>query len=160
MEREETTGQEAKETEAKEAEESATGDQKVDLQAAQSDSRLEILWRLVIFQAKLVVDGARDVVLLPISLVAGIIDFAKGDSANFDAVLRLGRQTEHWINLFGHQRQGTADQLLDPVKERFLEEAGNNQAVQKANHSLDRSLGAVNDALKRDEADKPEPPGN
>ncbi len=65
-------------------------------------------WTLVrdvaVFQVKLVFDGLRDVVLLPISLVAGIVSLVKGGgspSSEFYDLLKVGRRSERWINLFG-----------------------------------------------------------
>jgi hypothetical protein len=65
-------------------------------------------WTLIrdvaVFQIKLLFDGFRDVLLLPISLIAGIISLVGGGAKpgpEFYDVLRIGRRSEHWINLFG-----------------------------------------------------------
>lgn len=59
---------------------------------------------IAVLQVKLIVDGLRDFILVPISLVAGIISlFTAGDSHDneFYRLLRIGRKSERWINLFG-----------------------------------------------------------
>ena len=76
-----------------------------------------------VLQIKLVVDGFRDALLIPISLVAAIIGiFRGGEDADreFREVLKLGRRTERWINLFGYHRPyskshpaGSMDRLIN-----------------------------------------------
>lgn len=59
---------------------------------------------VALLQFKLIVDGLRDFVLVPVSLLAGMISFLRaGDPAGdeFYRLLRLGRRSERWINLFG-----------------------------------------------------------
>jgi len=67
------------------------------------------LWTLIrdiaVLQVKLVVDGLRDLILVPASLVAGIISLSKTKDGvpgtEFYRLIDAGRQSEHWINLFG-----------------------------------------------------------
>ncbi len=66
-------------------------------------SRGELLRDVIIFQIKLIIDGFRDVIIFPISLGAGLIDFILGTQyfhGFFYRVLKAGRQTEEVINLF------------------------------------------------------------
>ena len=66
-------------------------------------------WTLIrdiaVLQVKLVVDGLRDLILVPASLVAGIISLSKtkdGVPGNeFYTLVGVGKQSERWINLFG-----------------------------------------------------------
>jgi hypothetical protein len=74
-------------------------------------------WALIrdiaVLQVKLIVDGLRDLILVPISLVAGIVSLAKsntGYDSEFYDLLRLGKKSERWINLFG-----AADELPEPA---------------------------------------------
>ena len=64
-----------------------------------------LLRDLGVFQVKLIVDGLRDLILVPTSLIAGIISLAKGEGGRpglqFYHLLGFGQQTERWINLFG-----------------------------------------------------------
>lgn len=69
-----------------------------------SAHRFRVFRDVVIFQGKLLVDGLRDVLLSPLSVGAALIDLlVPGDDGGrrFYAVLRFGRRTETWINLFG-----------------------------------------------------------
>lgn len=67
--------------------------------------RGELLHNAVIFQLKLMVDGLRDLVLLPVSLIATLVGLLRGGDEperEFLQVIHVGRQSEEWINLFGN----------------------------------------------------------
>lgn len=69
-----------------------------------NENRWQTLKDVLLFQGKLLADGLRDVVLSPVSILAALIDLVvPGDDKGrrFYAVLRFGRSTEDWINLFG-----------------------------------------------------------
>lgn len=69
-----------------------------------SGHRFGVFRDVVVFQVKLVVDGLRDVFLSPLSIGAALIDLLiPGDDGGkrFYSVVRFGRRTEQWINLFG-----------------------------------------------------------
>ena len=81
-------------------------------------------WMLIrdiaVFQVKLVVDGFRDLLLVPISIGAGVISLFKPGArpgSEFYDLLRVGRRSEHWINLFGaadHAREPNLGEQLFP----------------------------------------------
>ena len=87
-----------------------------------SSEEANVRWTLVrdiaVFQAKLIVDGLRDLVLVPASLVAGIISLLSGEDGQpgtqFYRLLGVGKQSERWINLFGALRNAPPD-LEQPV---------------------------------------------
>lgn len=58
-----------------------------------------------VLQFKLLIDGLRDLVLVPLSLVAGLISLVQSKDGRpgpqFYQLLAWGKQTEVWINLFG-----------------------------------------------------------
>jgi hypothetical protein len=59
----------------------------------------------VVFQLKLMADGFRDLLLLPVSLIAAIIGLLRGGDEperEFNQVIEVGRESEQWINLFGN----------------------------------------------------------
>jgi len=68
---------------------------------------------IAVLQVKLLVDGLRDILLVPASLAAGLVSLfssEQGRPANyFYQLLDLGKQTERWINLFGALRNAPAD---------------------------------------------------
>lgn len=80
-----------------------------------TEKRFPVFRDVIVFQGKLLVDGLRDLVLSPVSLVAALVDLVvPGDDGGkrFYAVVRFGRRTEEWINLFGAADHGNPD--VDP----------------------------------------------
>jgi len=116
-------------------------------------SRLRTLTDLVVFQFKLALDGLRDLLLSPVAIVAAIAGLiAGGDRPDryFREVLRFGLKTERWINLFGeYDGPGTADHLVDPLRNRVMGEAQENPWLNKAGTRLNRQLDQVNSALAK-----------
>ena len=68
---------------------------------------------VAVFQFKLIVDGLRDFILVPISLFAGLLSFVSGKdgkpNSQFYSLLEAGKQSEQWIDLFGALRNAPAD---------------------------------------------------
>ena len=79
----------------------------------ETNVRLDLVRDIAVFQAKLIVDGLRDLMLVPASLIAGIMSLASGSDGKpgtqFYRLLGVGKQSERWINLFGALRNATAD---------------------------------------------------
>lgn len=73
---------------------------------------------VAVFQFKLIVDGLRDLVLVPVSFIAGIVSFLNTRNGvpgtQFYDLLEVGKQSEHWIDLFGAMRNAPLD-LQNPV---------------------------------------------
>lgn len=115
-------------------------------------SRLSLIWSVLVFQLKLVVDGMRDFILVPVSLIAALMGLLTGGSEParyYNQVLAFGRRTERWINLFGRQKGSTSDDLIEPLKERVFRETESNPLFQKASSAMNRSLDQVNEAVKK-----------
>ena len=78
-------------------------DRQDDEAMAGAPSKSELIHDAIEFQVKLLVDGIRDFVLIPVSIGAALISLLKpGDDAGteFYEVVAFGRTTEHKINLF------------------------------------------------------------
>ena len=73
---------------------------------------------VVVFQFKLIVDGIRDFVLVPVALLAGLVSLVSGDNGKpgpqFYQLLDVGKKSEHWIDLFGALRHSPSD-VVDGV---------------------------------------------
>jgi hypothetical protein len=68
-----------------------------------SGQRWRLIRDLTVFQIKLLIDGLKDLVLGPLSLVAGIVDLARGTppaTGLFHGLLRAGAQFDRWVGLF------------------------------------------------------------
>ena len=77
-----------------------------------SGHRKVIIRDLVIFQVKLAIDGLKDVVLLPASLVAALVDLifpGKRPGRFFYLVMRVGESFDHWLSLYGPAVQARAN---------------------------------------------------
>lgn len=82
---------------------------------------------VAVLQAKLIVDGLRDLVLVPASLVAGLISLASGRDGRpgplFYQLLSMGKQSEQWINLFGAMQNAPPDlDLPQPFPDTDMDE--------------------------------------
>ena len=126
-------------------------------------SRSELLWSVLTFQMKLAVDGFRDVILVPISLIAaliGLVSSTERPGRYYQRILHVGRRSEYWINLFGFRHgSGTSDELLTPLQEKLFSQAENSPALRKAgqsvNRSLDKSVASVEQAINRQQKSPP-----
>jgi hypothetical protein len=88
----------------------------------------------LVFQFKLLVDGTRDLLLVPVSLIATVVSLVAGPGKHgldFYSVLRFGKRTEHWIDLFGaaerdeaeDSRPGSLDAIVDELEAQILDGA-------------------------------------
>jgi len=94
--------------------------------------RIRLLRDAATLQIKLMVDGIRDAILIPVSLIAAFVGFLRGGDdpeREFQQVLKLGRKSERWINLFGHhgdlgeeQSTGSIDQILEQAEAAVVEQ--------------------------------------
>jgi hypothetical protein len=103
--------------------------------AADRLPRTIILRDVVVFQVKLFVDGLRDLLLVPVSLIAAVVDVlapGKNTGQHFYEVVRFGRRTERWIGLFSaadhlddrpHEPMpDTIDDIVARVEDRLKEQ--------------------------------------
>jgi hypothetical protein len=76
--------------------------------------RWVILRDLLIFQVKLAMDGAKDIVLMPLAIAAAAFDLllpGRRPGRFLYAVMRLGERYDRWLCLFGAAEK--ADALSD-----------------------------------------------
>jgi hypothetical protein len=112
-------------------------------------------WRLIrdmlVFQLRLGLDALRDLLLSPISLVAGIADLIFGGT-RFYSVLGAGRRTEAWIHLFGEldraeTRDAAPPAAVDAIVERMerliVEQYERGGVTASAKSAIDRGLDAI-----------------
>jgi hypothetical protein len=129
--------------------------------AGVAHSRLSLVLEVFGFQMKLLADGLRDVLLSPLSLIALIAGLCLGGDKPrryFDWLLRFGRRSERWINLFGSENgQSGADDLIRPLQDRVQEEIASRPWLNRAGSELNRQLDQLNAsaAQRRDRANTP-----
>ena len=97
------------------------------LSKRQPTDRWTLMRDIGVMQAKLIVDGLRDLVLVPLSLVAGIYGLVTFDpdkpGSQFYHLLSLGKQSERWINLFGALKNAPPDMAhFEPFPDADMDE--------------------------------------
>jgi len=84
-------------------------------------TRGQLLRQVLVFQFKLAMDGIRDVLLSPISVIAalaGILTNHPDPSRYFNQLLQLGHRSDQWINLFNtHNKDSESSTADDFVRE-------------------------------------------
>ena len=121
------------------------------MKSSKMNPRLSLLRESAIFQIKLLVDGLRDAFLIPVALLATLIGLVRGGKEpdrEFRRVIKAGRRSERWINLFGNQRPlvfgkatGSMDRVLNEVEAIVVESY-------KKGKSAAETRSAVKDALR------------
>ena len=130
------------------------------------------LWVLIrdiaVLQVKLIVDGLRDLVLVPTSLVLGIVSVAKmrngKPGSEFYKLVSIGRQSEQWINLFGAIENappdivettpfgnGDIDELVLRVERFVVDEYKRGGVTAQAKSRIDKALAALQRSRKMDD---------
>ena len=66
-------------------------------------SRWPLVRQGIVFQLKLGLDAVRDILMSPVSIVLIVADIVMGNNhqqSYFNRLMRLGKKSDHWINLF------------------------------------------------------------
>lgn len=118
--------------------------------------RIRLVRRAAVLQLKLLADGFRDAALIPVSLIAALAGFVRGGhdaQREFEQVIRLGRRSERWINLFGHHRPlhrshpaGSIDALIDRVERVVREQVRQGMATHEAGAAIEEALEEIHQA--------------
>ena len=88
----------------------------IDVEAYSVD-RWTLIRDIVVLQFKLVIDGFRDFLLVPVSLVVGLFSVFRGGDrpgVEFYELLQFGRRSERVINLFGAADRLPESEAADP----------------------------------------------
>jgi hypothetical protein len=113
----------------------------------------------VIFQLKLMVDGFRDLVLLPVSLVATIIGLLRGGDEperEFNQIIEVGRESERWINLFGNHSDEdnsnaivSIDSLFTKVEETLKQQYKTGGISERVQAEIEKALKIAQEKAKQ-----------
>ena len=133
--------------------------------------RWTLIRDILVLQLKLVVDGLRDLILVPISLVVGIVSLVKsgsGGGEEFYELLRAGRRSERWINLFGAAERvygpsidderfpaEDIDEMVNRVESFVVDEYSKGGVTRQAKDQLDRALDSLHKLASRKKRDEP-----
>jgi hypothetical protein len=129
-----------------------------------TSKRSELIRNTLVFQLKLMADGFRDLVLLPVSLVATIIGLLRGGDEperEFLQVIEMGRESEEWINLFGNHdvpenshAVASIDALFTKVEKTLKQHYKTAGTSEGAQVEIDEALQAVHDKAMRKQSAK------
>ena len=128
--------------------------------------RWTLIRDIAVLQVKLIVDGLRDLVLVPASLVAGIWSLRGGPvdrpGPQFYQLIGLGKQSELWINLFKAYENappelrkehgfGVAnmDELVDKFESFVVDEYQRGGVTKQAKDRIDQALNAIQRSTSR-----------
>ena len=121
-------------------------------------------WTLIrdaaVLQVKLVVDGLRDLVLVPASLIAALVSLVRSDAGrpgpHFYRLLAMGKRSERAIDLFGAYRNAppeikeesaaagvNIDDLVARVESFVVDEYRRGGVTAQAKKRLDQALDAL-----------------
>ena len=133
---------------------------------------------IAVLQVKLVADGLRDFMLVPASLVVGIVSLFGGEdgrpSPHFYRLLRLGKRSESWINLFGAVEHApkeasevptaddtSIDDLVARLEHFVVDEYRRGGVTSQAKRRIDDALDAIqrNTRKRSGQEDHEPPPG-
>jgi len=129
----------------------------------QSDTNHPPLWTLIrdiaVLQVKLIVDGVRDLILVPASLIAGIVSLAKTKDGQpgteFYRLVSVGSQSERWINLFGALKNAPADLAEElhfgEVESFVVDEYKRGGVTAQARDRLEKAIEAMRRRRNKDE---------
>jgi len=127
-------------------------------------------WTLIrdaaVLQFKLVVDGLRDFLLVPASLIAAVVSLVKTKDGrpgpHFYQLLAYGKQTEQGINLFGAYEHApeeithgdrfsemNIDELVVRVESFVIDEYKRGGMTTHAKEQIDKALNAIQRRSKK-----------
>jgi len=130
----------------------------------QEEQSAPALWTLIrdigVLQVKLIIDGIRDLLLVPASLVVGIVSLAKTQNGKpgqeFYKLISIGKQSEQWINLFGAVDNappeaavpmpfgsGDIDEIVSRVETFVVDEYRRGGVTAQAKARIDKALAAM-----------------
>ena len=120
--------------------------------------RISLIRESATLQLKLIADGFRDALLIPVSLLATLIGLLRGGEdcdREYRRVIKLGRRSERWIDLFGHHRPlnmrhpaGSMDRILEQAEAIVVEQY-------KKGKSAADARDAVRDVIKKETGQEP-----
>jgi|TARA_B100001971_G_scaffold214256_1_gene250721 hypothetical protein len=114
----------------------------------ESDNHWELLRDVLAFQLKLALDGLRDVLLIPVSmitLIVGAIKHPKTPGVYFYRLLHLGRRSDRLIDLFGEHEgeEGSTDSYISKVEAAVVNQYQKGGLVKELTDKTDQMIGKL-----------------
>ncbi len=105
---------------------------KIDRSTEPTLERWQLVWDVVIFQGKLLLDGGRDLLLSPLSIIIAIYSLITGKQTpgqQFYDLMHIGHRTDKWINLFGAAKRAPPSEFSSRFLNSFGDEDTEDQNV-------------------------------
>lgn len=138
-------------------------------ETAKSDSRSEVIYDTLVLQLKLIVDGLRDLMLMPLVLIAslyGLIMHTKNPGRYLYRLLSYGRASEKWIGLFDEAEKDkmapvdvkntSFEELIKKTQTAFESKYINDEKKQKIVAKLNGAIDELNTKINPDKSPKKE----
>ena len=126
-------------------------------EAPERPAHWTLLRDIGVLQVKLIIDGFRDLLLVPASLIAGLISLVNSQNgkpgSEFYELVSVGRQSERWINLFGainnappeirnqnHFSEADIDEIVARMENFVVDEYQRGGVTAQAKARLDKVL--------------------
>jgi hypothetical protein len=122
---------------------------------AAPENRWQFLRDVLVFQIKLVLDAMRDLILVPVSIGAALLDLvSSGEQTgqSFYRVFAMGKRTDIWINLFDTYgspdessagEDTTVDSLVAQLEALLVEQHDRGGLTATARLAVDRALDGI-----------------
>jgi len=119
------------------------------------ESRRRVLYRLFLFQLKLLADGIRDIILSPVSIIAvlmGLIAGNKDPDKYLNRLMKFGQRSDVWINLFDmHEGKETSDAWIAPLevrmKQKYSDAIDDQHWISRSGRRMNNALDHVNSEI-------------
>jgi hypothetical protein len=119
--------------------------------------RWQLLRDVIVLQAKLILEGLKDIALGPIAIVAAFFGIAfepKQPRRHYDALMRAGREFERWVDLYGtHEEHAGEPQGLDAhvrkLEALVVEQHAKGGVTQKAKDAIDKAIESLHEGRER-----------
>jgi hypothetical protein len=121
--------------------------------------RWSLIRQAIVFQLKLGLDALRDILMSPVSIVLVVTDIVMADNhqqSYFIHLMRLGKKSDHWINLFGvdlpnsesEDNKVTADSNFNywftKIEELIKEQQVDGKLSQSGKEKIQQYFGRIN----------------
>jgi hypothetical protein len=112
---------------------------------------------LVAFQGKMLLEGVRDILVVPLALIAALADLlVHGDDPGrlFYGLMRTGRRFDRWLNLFGRGApqaldEGGLDHYVKRLETLIVEQHDRGGVTRQAKDKIDAVLQGLADGTQR-----------
>jgi hypothetical protein len=113
--------------------------------------RWQLIRDVLVFSAKVALEAARDLVLFPAALIAGLLGVLAGGERperTFHQVRGLGARFDAWLNLFG-EHDGADGPVIDDqfgrLEKLLVDEYERGGVTAQAKQAIDRALDALHE---------------